>query len=172
MYEIVPCTEQTLFDKLNGSLQLGPFSGSGILCDGLTLNFTSPTGVTITFAADEEAGDVDGKILLINVLQALIMGVTGLHGSIRKVPAGAAPRSGGGSYDAADNYLILWNVAASTGDGVEIDHEGTANVVFGLSDVEDTSGPSPLPPAQIVAVNNGALAGHYLLVYSTESVDG
>jgi hypothetical protein len=81
--------------------------------------------------------------------------VTGLHVELRK--AAAVPGT-----NTPYQYLVMWCSGGAT-----IDKAGTANALFGLSAVADTLIADAVDRADVVSINNGCMAGHYVLVLET-----
>lgn len=141
-FAVLQGTAETLADRLNGAVLLGPVPAAGLPLGGLTFIAAVPTSpVTLTFS-----GSV-GDLLRVPQLVAEIVGThTALRAETRRDPFGV-------SY-----------IAVSSDNGFTVDKAGTANTLLGLSASVDTVSSGTVDRTRIRGFSRGATEGHYSLV--------
>lgn len=140
-----------LLDKLQGSLRLeADFPPAGLPLGGLTLVFTAPTAVTVTFP-----GAAGALVTATAALAAILAAVTGLNGTLRTEQGG---RDQSVTPSGRSQFIVLKHDTA-----IAIANTGTANSLFKLSTSVATTS-APVPQTKIVATGVENLTHRWYLI--------
>lgn len=150
-YQTFRGTLQDCEDRLNGTLQMGPFSAkTGLPVGGLTLDFTSPSATTVTFTGS------GGSIRTIDqIIADFTTQLAAIGAKKRGYDYGQHQQLGQQGYD--PKVLIVAQADA----GITLAGTGTANAVFGLGGAVSRT---LVATTDVVTFGPDATAGHYYLI--------
>lgn len=151
-YEMFTTSDhRKLLDKLQGSIYLEKtFPKEGLPLGGLTLIFTAPTSVTVTFP-----GAAGAYVTAAAALAAILAAVTGLRGILRSEDAGRNQDVTPGGVAQA---IVLQHDT-----GISISSTGTANALLALSTTAATT-KAPVVQNKIVATGVENLTHRWYLI--------
>jgi hypothetical protein len=152
-YQIIIGTVETIKDRLNSALVLGPYLGD-LPVGGRTLIFASPMA-TVTFSG------AAGALLSVEDIAAEINATVGLSGtaSTRRYEYGTAVNN--------PSVRVSRLLVLQRDGGFTLDKDGTANpYLAGLPTAsdEDLVQPGAVEATDVVTVNQGTSPGHLILV--------
>ncbi len=148
---IIADSRQTLEDRLNNTLVLGPLE-ENLPVGALTLIFANPAR-TVTFSGS--AGDILS-------LADIAAEIKAAHADFN--PFTIKPRNWPGGDPRMSDATKKRHFIIQADAGFTIDKDGTANTLLALPTAADLVIPAAVTATKIVDLSQGASPGHYILI--------